>query len=95
MAPFIASRPNLRVLGWSLAALLLLIPAVAMHVTSEINWGPLDFLAAAVLLGGAGICLELVVRFTQGKLARTVFGGLVVLAMLLVWAELAVGILPQ
>jgi hypothetical protein len=31
-------------------AAILLVPLVAMRFTREVNWGPLDFVAAAVLL---------------------------------------------
>ena len=33
-----------------MAALLLLTPAVAMRFTGEVNWGPSDFVVAAVLI---------------------------------------------
>ncbi|MBK7270939.1 MAG: hypothetical protein IPI07_16005 [Flavobacteriales bacterium] len=36
----------LRIVGWSLAALMLLFPVVAMQFTDEVNWGPEDFLFA-------------------------------------------------
>jgi hypothetical protein len=81
-----------RVAGWGLAALILLLPAVAMLVTGEVAWGPGDFLAAAILLGGAGLSLELVVRVTRPGAARWAAGAAVLAALLLVWAELAVGI---
>jgi len=91
----VSSRTNWRLLGWGLVVLLLAIPAVAMRLTSEVNWGPEDFLAAALLLGGTGIALELVARFVAGRALRMLLAVTVILALLLVWAELAVGILPS
>jgi hypothetical protein len=79
-----------RSLGWSLAALLLLAPAVAMHFTNEVNWGPGDFAAAALLLGGAGLGLEFAVRLPAR--IRLLAVAAIVGASLLIWVELAVGI---
>ncbi len=81
-----------RVAGWGLAGLILILPAVAMLVTGEMAWGPGDFLAAAILLGGAGLSLEFVVRVTRPSAARWAAGAAVLVALLVVWAELAVGI---
>lgn len=82
--------PSLRTAGWGLAATLLLLPAIAMAFTREVNWGPEDFLAAAIILGGVGLGLEGAARL-QGRARRAV--ALAVLATgALVWIELAVGI---
>ncbi len=85
------TAPTIRKAGWSLAAGLLLVPAIAMQVTSEMNWGPGDFIAAALIIGGIGLGLEIAARL-QGR-TRIIAGGLAVLTGLAVWAELAVGIL--
>lgn len=82
---------TIRRLGWSLAAAVLLVPAVAMQFTHEVNWGAGDFLAAALLLGLAGFGLEVAARLPRRRWRRR--GALLVVAALaLVWAELAVGI---
>jgi hypothetical protein len=85
------TAPMIRKAGWSLAAGLLLLPAIAMQFTAEMNWGPGDFLAAALLLGTTGVILEIVAVLPRRQW-RTMgmLGGLAML--LLVWAELAVGI---
>lgn len=82
---------TIRKAGWSLAAALLALPAIAMQFTSEMNWGPGDFLAAALLLGTTGIVLEIAAALPrrQWRSRGTV---LAVAMLLLVWAELAVGI---
>lgn len=72
--------------------MLLLIPAVAMQFTGQMNWGKEDFLAAAVLIGGAGLGIELAVRMIKSRSAMFAAIAGVLLAMLIVWAELAVGI---
>ena len=81
-----------RIAGWGLVAFLLLVPAAAMQLTSEVSWGPGDFVAAAALLGLTGTGLELAARLPGSAVRRlAVAGGIVVLA-LLVWIERAVGI---
>ncbi len=83
---------RLRLALWGFAGLLLLIPAVAMQFTTEVRWGKEDFLAAAVLLGGAGLGIELAVRLIKSRRVMFAVIAIVLLALLLVWAELAVGI---
>ncbi|MCW1402263.1 hypothetical protein OKA06_07965 [Novosphingobium sp. MW5] len=83
---------RLRLALWGFAGLLLLIPAVAMQFTSEVNWGAEDFIAAAVLIGGAGLGIELAVRLVKSRTAMFALIAGVIGLMLLVWAELAVGI---
>jgi hypothetical protein len=72
---------------------ILLISAVAMLFTDEVAWGLGDFIAAGVLLFGTGLMYELSVKMTQSHKYRTGIGILLLAALLLVWAELAVGIL--
>lgn len=85
--------PKKRVLGiFAGTVLLLMVPLVAMQFTSEVQWNGFDFLAAGLLLMGAGLACELVIRlFTTWK-TRILFIGLVMLVLMLVWIELAVGI---
>lgn len=72
--------------------LLLLVPLVAMQVTNEVSWGPGDFLAAAVLLFGAGMAYALAARRVSGLKHRTAVGLAILLLLATIWAELAVGI---
>ena len=48
-------------------ACILLVPAVGMLVSDGVDWGVADFVFAALLLGGAGLLLELAAR-TPGRL---------------------------
>ena len=73
-------------------ALLLLIPLIAMQFTDEVNWSFFDFVVAAVLLLGTGLALELVTRKVKNKDYRLGLVAAIVLALFLIWAELAVGI---
>lgn len=84
---------NLRIAGiFVVTALLLLIPYIAMQFTSEVNWKPMDFVAAGVLLLSAGFACEMILRLVKGTGTRIAALALVLLVLLLVWAELAVGI---
>ena len=86
-----SSLPLRRVL-WLLAFAVLLVPAVAMQFTAEVNWGPEDFLVAALLIGLAGLGIELALRWWRAPRARLLAVAGVLFLFLLVWAELAVGI---
>jgi len=74
------------------AAVLLLIPFIAMQFTTEVNWKANDFLIMGVLLFGTGLLCELVMRKVNSIIHRALICTAILLALLLVWAELAVGI---
>ena len=86
------TRHRLRIALWTGAFALLLIPLIAMAFTGEVNWGPEDFIAAALLLGGAGLGFEAAVRLTRNRAYRAVFALAITAAVFLIWAHLAVGI---
>ena len=81
-----------RIAGWGMAGLLLLIPAVAMRYTSEVQWTASDFVFATVMLGGTGLAIEATMRMRADWNYR--LGGLGTLAagFLLIWVNGAVGI---
>jgi ABC-type enterobactin transport system permease subunit len=71
---------------------ILLIPLVAVQLSSEINWNLVDFIIMGTLLFCAGLALELIVlRFTVPA-HRVLVSLAILLILLLIWAELAVGI---
>ncbi|MCZ4223392.1 hypothetical protein [Pedobacter rhodius] len=73
-------------------ALILSIPLIAMQFTNEVKWTLSDFVAAAILLLSAGFGIELVIRKVKTGTLRTVLFVVILLALFLIWAELAVGI---
>ena len=88
-----ASWSRWRIIGWSIPALLLLVPLVAMRFTDEVDWTASDFLFAGVLFGSVGLAFELIVR-TSGSLAYRLGAALALLAALLtVWVNAAVGMI--
>lgn len=76
-----------------LAAGVLLAPAVAMMFSNEVNWGSEDFLAAAVLLLALWTGLEVVQLVCRTHLARLIGSLVLVLVVVAIWGQLAVGIL--
>jgi hypothetical protein len=84
---------NKRLIGIVLTvALLLLIPLIAMQFTDEVNWAPFDFLVMAILLLGTGLLCEFVLRKVKKTAYRIALVVTILIAFLLIWVELAVGI---
>jgi hypothetical protein len=82
-----------RIVGWSAAALVLLLPLVAMQFTDEVHWTGSDFAVAGVLLLAVGVSYELTVRMTGNNTYRAAVGLALAAAFLLVWVNGAVGII--
>lgn len=74
------------------AAALLFVPLVAMKFTDEVKWTLIDFLVAGILLFGAGLTLEIILRKIKKVGYRIVFAITLFIVLFLIWAELAVGI---
>jgi hypothetical protein len=74
-------------------AFLLLLPLLAMRFTDDVVWGPADFAVAGALLFGAGLTYELVARRAGSTAYRLAVGVAVLTALLLVWMNLAVGLI--
>jgi hypothetical protein len=82
-----------RLAGWGAAAGFLLMPLIAMQFTDEVDWDLADFVVAGALVFGAGASYELAVRRTRNRAYRAAVGVALAAAFLLVWANLAVGII--
>ena len=74
-------------------AILLLIPLIAMQFTDAVNWTLSDFIVAATLLLGTGLMCELVLRNINKLKYRIAICGAFLFALIMIWVELAVGIL--
>lgn len=72
---------------------LLLIPLLAMQYTDEVAWGPGDFVIAGALLFGAGFTYQRVARKGANTAYRVAAGIAVAGALVLVWMNLAVGLI--
>jgi len=71
---------------------LLLIPAIAMLFTTEVNWSVGDFVAMGTLLLTVVFTTEFILRKITHKNRRIAFIAVVISIFLLIWVELAVGI---
>jgi hypothetical protein len=74
------------------SAILLLIPFIAMQFTDEVNWSLLDFVVAGALLLSTGLMCELVIRKIDKIKYRIAICVALLVVLILIWAELAVGI---
>ena len=84
-----------RWIGWGIAVAVILTPLVAMQFTREVQWTPLDFVFAIIVIGGTGVLFEVAVRLS-GNLAYRAAAALALFASLtLVWVEGAVGIVGE
>ena len=76
----------------SIVPALLLIPLIAMQFTNEVNWEVFDFAIMFILLTGTGLTIEFTLRSVKSTGSRVLLCTGILLILLLVWAELAVGI---
>lgn len=87
------SENRWRMAIWGAAAFLLLLPAVAMQFTGEVNWTAGDFIVMGAMLSIACGAYEVVVRMS-GNISYRAAGGIAIgTAFLTVWVNLAVGML--
>jgi len=82
-----------RIIMWGTAAFLLLLPAIAMQLTGEVDWDARDFLIMGTMLAIACGTCELAARASANGAYRIGAGIAVGTAFLTVWANLAVGMI--
>jgi hypothetical protein len=85
-------RKGMGIVALAVAAILL-VPLVAMQFTSEVDWNLTDFVIMGVLLSATGMMLVAAVRLLRNPRYRIAACLGIVAAFLLVWAELAVGLI--
>jgi len=73
-------------------AALLLVPLLAMQVTDEMNWGPADFAIFGAMLAGVGGTYEFAARMATSNAYQAAVGIALATTFVLVWMNLAVGI---
>jgi hypothetical protein len=81
-----------RVALWGGAGALLLLPLAAMRVSDRVDWGAEDFVVFGAMLLAACGCCELAGRRRGSRAYRAGAGIAVVTAFVLVWINLAVGV---
>ena len=82
-----------RIAVWGISAFLLLLPLLAMQFTTEVTWTGSDFGAFGAMLVAACGSYELAARMTGNTAYRAAVAVGIVAAFLLVWVNLAVGII--
>ena len=88
--------PNGRGWRWAIfgaAAGLWLLPLVAMQFTAEVRWTGADFAVWGAMLGAACGTYDLATRVTRNTAYRAAAGVALTAAFLLVWINLAVGVI--
>ncbi|KAA9010329.1 hypothetical protein [Histidinibacterium aquaticum] len=83
-------RDRLRLLPYAGAALLLLVPAIAMQLTEAVRWSPADFGVASGLLFLMAFGAESALRRDGPPVSRGLALACVLAAGATVWALLAV-----
>jgi hypothetical protein len=84
-----------RIVAWAAAALILLLPLLAMQVTDQVVWDVADFVVLGALLVGIGVIYELAVRMTGNTAYRSAVGVALTAAFILIWMSLGVGIIGK
>lgn len=84
-----------RLLVWGGALGLWLLPAVAMLLTSEVQWDLGDFVVWAAMLAAAAGNFELGMLLSRDVFYRAGFAVAIGAGFLLVWSNLAVGIIGR
>ena len=74
-------------------ASILLAPLIAMQFSTEVQWTAGDFIIAAILLSSFALLIEFLIRKKQQGKRRTAIILLAILTLLLLWGEMAVGLL--
>lgn len=84
-----------RMVRWGAAALVLLLPWLAMQFTDEVAWDAADFVVFGALLGGACGSYDLAMRMRDDFAYRAAVAVTLVAAFLLIWLSLGVGLIGQ
>ena len=90
---YLRARTRWRITVWSGAAFLLMLPAIAMRFTREVDWSAADFLAMGAMLLSACAAFEIAARVARDP--AYLLGALAAIGsgFLLVWIDLAVGVI--
>ena len=81
-----------RIALWGTAVFILLIPLIAMQLTDEVAWDREDFVIFGVMLVAACSVYEIAARLTHNTTRRAIAGIGIAAVFMLVWLDLAAGI---
>lgn len=74
------------------AITILLIPFIGMQFSKEGNWSLMDFVVAGTLLLTTAFGIDQVLRRTKSLPKTFIYIALIIIVLMLIWAELAVGV---
>lgn len=80
---------------WAAASAVLLLPAMAMQFTDEVNWSAADFMAAALLLAVPCAIWHAVTRCSGNRWYRAGVAMAALAGLFVSWVNLAVGIVGE
>lgn len=72
--------------------LMMCVPLMAMYFTEEVRWGVGDFVLAGSLLFATALSVYYIIVTIKGRLLRRVLIIGVIMLLIIIWLELAVGI---
>lgn len=75
-----------------IAVSLLIIPALGMQFSNDVNWSLSDFLIAGIILFIAASMVNIILTFIHKKLWKIILLIISFFIIAIIWAELAVGI---
>lgn len=84
-----------RIARWGVAAALWVTPMVMMQISDEWNWGPESFVLSAIMIGGPIVAYEQTARIWPSLAYRGGVAAALVTSVLLIWINLAVGIVGE
>lgn len=87
MAPALRST-----LLYSIPLIILSFPLITMQLANEVNWTISDFLVMGILLFSTVFTIDFVLKKVKTLKSRLIVIFAIVILLVLVWAELAVGI---
>jgi predicted membrane channel-forming protein YqfA (hemolysin III family) len=71
---------------------ILLLPFIGMQFSDEVNWTLSDFVFAGVMIFGTGLFYKFITRKSQDMLYRVAIGFALLTGFILIWVNMAVGI---
>lgn len=75
-----------------ITGVILAIPLIAMQFSPEWDWDLFDFIVMGTLIFGMGLIFEFFASRAKTTGQKIIIGIVVFLALVLIWAQLAVGI---
>ena len=83
---------NKTMIIYSVAAIILAAPFVAMHFTNEVKWNLSDFIIAGILLFATAFLIDIILHKVNTDSRKFIYISIALAVLFLIWAELAVSV---